>query len=543
MRINYPVVALSTFALAVAVCVSPMLSMTLASPVAGDPSCLVRQDEVRQPARASYDTTLCLSCHANNGASEFVTKFQSDRFIQINVRDTWHERDLHARSLEILKKSELASRMYQVLGYADEAARAQNCYTCHGLDKAPERTLTGKVEQRFDLSSSGIVCATCHGAGKAWQTEHYNVEDNKLTWRIEAPKTKAAMGFIDLREPQTKTSRCASCHIGNAAEGKVVTHEMYAAGHPPLPPFEVVTFMESQPAHWKHPSEMPYLKELAGKDAQASSRLFHYRPEEQELHQARELAVGVIASFQTSMKLIADQALHPGSNGLMDFAHFDCYACHHDLRVPSDRQRRGYRGAPGRPPLKAWTSVLPRIVIEHAGQMPGGEKLQSLKSELGARYQALDEAVQSQPFGNPARVSQAASRLVEWSQLVLSELEQVRYSREQSTKLLDLIVTKGTMADHVADPEAAWQVAWATNVLSRELSRGSNDFLAPYRPELAKLVPLRIRPEPDSTDKRPLGITEDGRLARRQKQLSDFPLDAYLKLFGEMRRKSPEQNK
>ena len=236
------------------------------------------------------------------------------------------------------------------------------------------------------------------------------------------------------------------------------------------------------------------------------------------------------------MKLIADQALHPGANGLMDFAHFDCYACHHDLRVPSDRQRRGYRGAPGRPPLKAWTAVLPRIVMEHAGQMPGGEKLQALKSELQARYQALDEAVQSQPFGNPAQVSQAASRLVEWSQQVLNELEQVRYSREQSKKLLEVIVSKGTMAEQVADPEAAWQVAWATNVLSRELSRGSADMMAPYRSELTKLVPLKIRPEPDSADKRPLGITEDGRLARRQKLLSDFPLDAYLKLFGEMRK-------
>ena len=31
---------------------------------------------------------------------------------------------------------------------------------------------------------------------------------------------------------------CLSCHLGNAREGRVVTHEMYAAGHPPLPGFE-----------------------------------------------------------------------------------------------------------------------------------------------------------------------------------------------------------------------------------------------------------------------------------------------------------------
>jgi len=120
MRMNFTVVALSTFAMAVAACLSPLLTTSMAGYHESVIPCVLMQDEVRQPSRASYDTTLCLSCHANGGAGEFVTKFQSDTFIQINVKDTWSERDLHARSLEILKKSELASRMYQVLGYADE---------------------------------------------------------------------------------------------------------------------------------------------------------------------------------------------------------------------------------------------------------------------------------------------------------------------------------------------------------------------------------------------------------------------------------------
>ena len=35
---------------------------------------------------------------------------------------------------------------------------------------------------------------------------------------------------------------CLSCHVGNAQQGKVVTHEMFAAGHPPISGFEIETF-------------------------------------------------------------------------------------------------------------------------------------------------------------------------------------------------------------------------------------------------------------------------------------------------------------
>jgi hypothetical protein len=34
--------------------------------------------------------------------------------------------------------------------------------------------------------------------------------------------------------------RCTSCHVGREADGRFVTHEMYAAGHPPLPPLEIL---------------------------------------------------------------------------------------------------------------------------------------------------------------------------------------------------------------------------------------------------------------------------------------------------------------
>ena len=45
-----------------------------------------------------------------------------------------------------------------------------------------------------------------------------------------------------MRNPARRAERCTSCHVGSESEGRFVTHEMYAAGHPPLPPVEVMAF-------------------------------------------------------------------------------------------------------------------------------------------------------------------------------------------------------------------------------------------------------------------------------------------------------------
>ena len=64
-------------------------------------------------------------------------------------------------------------------------------------------------------------------------------------------------GMTDLWDPARRAQLCASCHVGDVREGKVVTHAMYAAGHPPLPGLEVATFSEQMPRHWQYLSEKP----------------------------------------------------------------------------------------------------------------------------------------------------------------------------------------------------------------------------------------------------------------------------------------------
>ena len=146
---------------------------------------------------------------------------------------------------------------------------------------------------------------------------------------------------VDLRDPYTRAEKCASCHVGNKAEGKFVTHEMYAAGHPPLPPFEVVTFAHDAPRHYHTHREN---KALAAMPAEAAWKNFHFRTPADKEHpdgacpEARAFALGAVAGFDATMKLLADDAADTPKDQLLDFAHFDCYACHHDLKVPSWRQ-------------------------------------------------------------------------------------------------------------------------------------------------------------------------------------------------------------
>jgi hypothetical protein len=218
--------------------------------------------------------------------------------------------------------------------------------------------------------------------------------------------------MTDLWDPVTRAEKCASCHVGNADEQKVVTHAMYAAGHPPLPALEVATFSDAQPRHWQYLREKPpAVQEKLGFKT--------LKPEQTEL-----AVVSGIVVFRESMKLFAAQARN---NGLIkepetswpDFARFDCYACHHDLQIPSWRQARGYGGrAPGRPLTPAWPTALVRlgmVVADPTGQ--AGFDTQFVKT-LGA----FQKTTSWRPFGDPKQSADAAAACADWAGLVSARI-------------------------------------------------------------------------------------------------------------------------
>ena len=97
----------------------------------------------------------------------------------------------------------------------------------------------------------GVNCEVCHGPLDI--TKHTEAD-----WRLNDPDNKRKMGMADLRNPATRAELCLSCHVGNAEAGRVVTHPMYAAGHPPLPSVDIARFVKNIPQHWRDMNQVPW---------------------------------------------------------------------------------------------------------------------------------------------------------------------------------------------------------------------------------------------------------------------------------------------
>jgi len=507
----------------------------------------------------------CKLCHstkdvATNPAVEDFRKLGSEKFIKFDENLTWRAHDLHSRAFQnlsgplgqrmesILKRNPKNSDSYQVT--ADAA-----CLACHATDRKPRETWEQKQknpEEAF-LTTQGVTCEMCHGYASRWNERHVEITQVKgkevLAWREWPPAEKSEWGFVNLRDPAVRAEKCASCHVGNKAEGKFVTHEMYAAGHPPLPPLDVATYTRDQPRHWGLPRELPYLTSLAKnpETAQKAWDLFHYRDEDSEVHAARQLAESTLATFHSTMTLLDQQASTPEG---LDFASFDCYSCHHDLKVPSDRQKRGYPGVPGRPMFRPSTEVLARIIVQHASEMKDGEALKPRIAQLDAAYRDLALGFGAKTYGNAALIRAAVAKLETWYREVAADLHKVRYTREDTLNLLKAIVAAGVdKSEMIADAESAQVVAWAFLTLTAELEATSKEKvdlaeLAKLEKELEALVVTRLRSDPLAmkdartpdplnptavTDKTPIPVED--RIAARMRTFNQFDAPKFRDLF------------
>jgi hypothetical protein len=255
--------------------------------------------------------------------------------------------------------------------------------------------------------------------------------------------------MVDLWDPGKRSKKCLSCHIGNSEEGKVVTHEMYAAGHPPLPSVEMSAFSEFMPKHWQYLHEKPaaVLKEL------------DYKPG--RIEQVELVMVGAAASLRESMALVAGQAKKAagGSAGpaLLDFALFDCYACHHDLKKDNWRADSEYVGQrkPGRPAARSWPTALVKLCIQHAYPSDAAAKTK----ELEIAMKKLSDAYSARPFGDAAAVESAARDVSKWCDDLIAKLIAANYSADDAKKLLAEL-TKAADAKRT-DFDSARQIVWA----------------------------------------------------------------------------------
>lgn len=406
-------------------------------------------------------------------------------------------------------KPNLAHKMQTVLqgsrGETYSVNKAAECLVCHSVD-AGHDPKTGKWEPiskslvydskdpRFDIRF-GVSCEACHGiVQEGWQNAHVMPR-----WRTYLPSYKSSVGQIDLRDPNIRSEICASCHIGNREQGKFITHEMYAAGHPLLIPFEVATFSRD-PAHFYPSNQTPYFRQEAAKERDGEQikgvssvqERFHYR--DGEFGEIRQMAYGSLIKLRSSLRLLESE-LAKKDGEAVDIALFDCASCHSEYKELS--------ASGAKPPRVAslWLHrALPEIVVNHAAS---SEKTTSKIVELAEQYKMklnrLEVLVQSNPLGTSPDIAPASLELQRIINDLMSSIAVIKYDLQEVIRLEDLLVKslKRMAADHtqparLLDFENTQIMIWAVQAIRHELGTQTeveratlSEFQPPKRPGMA----------------------------------------------------------
>jgi hypothetical protein len=351
----------------------------------------------------------------------------------------------------------LSLRICQQLGYdvQSEAGYGKfrdNCLTCHG----GYRQEVESDAAEFAKGQPGISCNYCHQVGddSRWVMAH-GLRDNRETWRALTPAAKSRGGMRDLVTTSKQASLCLDCHIGNRAENKFVTHEMYAAGHPPLPSIELQTFCEQMPQHWRSLSEAHDAMPAGLRESYFSLNFPGVPNPDTTYWNTRKLLVGALVAHAKTLDLMIEtQAMDEWG----DYALYDCAACHHELETSSRRQQRGYPAAPGRPRLPEWAHLQLMHIGSYLVEDQAG--IMGLESELVERVGEI-------PFGAGQRVSGSARQLRERLSAAVDDAERKPVDEKVAVGVLRGLAQ--TPGKRLLTYDAARQVVWAMQTVAAEM--------------------------------------------------------------------------
>jgi Cytochrome c554 and c-prime len=370
------------------------------------------------------------SCHGS------VKPVADSRILQTEYT-TWILQDKHSRAYLALT-GEVGERMARILKLGAKAENSPKCLACHALYTAPEQR--GRA---FEISE-GVSCENCHGPASAWLGPH--------TTRDWPHEKSVAAGMFDTRNVIHRTEKCLQCHLGS--KEKVVDHEMIAAGHPDLY-FELDSFSEVMPRHWKQPRES-----APGKPA-----------EDANWAGVRNWSVGQAAQLRAALERLAWRANAGDSagknNNWPEYSELSCIACHHSLGPAQNswRQEHGYPGRrPGDPAWNASRYLVFRIL---AKQIDG-----NAAQELDARLAAV-AAEMSKRSPDRSAVVAAANSAAPVAQQFAERLATMTY--EPSTALRAMQgITQDAENISLGDERTAEQAAMALDALHIAYSKQAN---------------------------------------------------------------------
>ncbi len=279
-----------------------------------------------------------------------------------NEYTTWVREDRHARAYEVLLRED-SREMARRLG-GEPAHQSKRCLACHSSPALPG--------ERPPRRHEGVGCEACHGSAEKWLVEHTSPQ-----WANRRPEDKYnCYKMTPLTDVSVVASACVGCHVGSPPEEGValrdVTHDLLAVGHPRLN-FEFAGYLDAMPPHWN-----------AARRAVVRGSGF----------EARAWAVGQMISARAALALLGHRVRHAGDKGAArtpwpEFAEYDCFACHHDLREPSWRRSRGYgSGNPGSLPWGTWYFTMPRLLAEERDgkARPADDALARLEQMMAEPY-------------------------------------------------------------------------------------------------------------------------------------------------------------
>ncbi len=331
-----------------------ILVMALLPGVNGSPPIPLSEPRSGQPATGSEDARALgtSSCSARGCHGRINEVAEGTSRVKRNEYTTWMMHDKHADAYNVLlnaRSREIAEKLGRFSGKTIPAHEDARCLACHSSPATVSPT--GPLSA---FRHEGVSCEACHGSASHWLEPHL-----QKTWASQPLEIKQQAGMIPMENLAARVAMCAGCHVGAPAGlgspmERDVNHDLIAAGHPRLA-FEFSWFQAQMPDHWR--SSTDPASGLAGS--------------------ARAWAVGQVAVVEASLRLLQGRASNP-SHPWPEFAEYDCFACHHDLKPRSWRQQAGYPDrTPGSPPWGSWTTALLPEVLAGSSPIapPGGDVL------------------------------------------------------------------------------------------------------------------------------------------------------------------------
>lgn len=416
-----------------------LLAFCPAGDAAGDPA--AELPEAASAQHLGVRTCSGAPCHGNQAAVGPV--------VRQNEYATWSSgRDAHARAYEVLLE-ERSRRIARNLGLPVPAHESPLCLDCHADFVPPERR-----GAQFALED-GVGCEACHGGAERWLGPHISGSGDHQRF--------VELGLRPIDDPVARAELCLSCHYGT--ERKFVRHRLYGAGHPRLR-FELDTFTATQPAHFQVDDD--YSKR--GKQASNAARTW---------------AIGQAAAARNLLASLSDGRRKDGL--WPEFAHFDCYACHHSMSELrwTPRPNMGIHARPGVARLNDASFVML------------GEALSVIDPGLAARVRAGTLRLHGAYSAGTSDAAEAVRNLETTTREALAVLTAWQPSARQVRAIAIDLVGAGSRGAYL-DYATAEQLAMAIQALAeglRELGDLGDATQAVINVEVEQLLAATQDPE------------------------------------------------